>query len=245
MQRCKTLFALLALLPVAFAATELHIDAKTPLKDGDLTVKNATFGLTAVIKSNGVAINGACVESTESGCYGKVTCNGIQLCDKLSTEASEIDDKTIPGITVVPAGKDEGLKITWDPTEIEGVMPEKAKLKLCFAKESTADRPWRKFKADVGKNKQCVKKEIDTVPWEKGSKVWTCKSAVPRCKAYIRVFAMNKDGKHTHFSDTDIFQINGYDGLEPGITIGGVIMSILSLAILVGYFTYTITKKQD
>jgi len=235
MQRCKTLFALLALLPVAFAATELHIDAKTPLKDGDLTVKNATFGLTAVIKSNGVAINGACVESEDSGCYGKVTCNGIQLCDKLSSE----------GITVVSAGKDEGLNITWDTGAIEGDMPVDAKLKLCFAKESTADRPWRKFKADVGKNKQCVPKAIDTVKWAKGYKVWTCKSAVPRCKAYIRVFAMDKDGKHTHFSDTDIFQINGYDGLEPGITIGGVIMSIVSLSILIGYFTYSVMKKQD
>jgi len=243
MQRCKTLFALLALLPVAFAATKA--DAETDLKDGDLTVIPADFILSANVTKDGVVGDMIFADCTESTCSGKVTCNGIQLCDKLSTEASEIDDKTIPGITVVPAGKDEGLKITWDPTEIEGVMPEKAKLKLCFAKESTADRPWRKFKADVGKNKQCVPKAIDTVKWVDGSKVWTCKSAVPRCKAYIRVFAMDKDGKHTHFSDTDIFQINGYDGLEPGITIGGVIMSIVSLAILIGYFTYTITKKQD
>lgn len=232
MQRCKTLFALLALLPVAFAATK--IDASNALKDGDDEVKAAEFGLTAVNKETLEPINGACVEVGD--CGGKVTCNGNTLCDKLSTE----------GITVVSAGKDEGLKITWDTGAIEGesVPPVEAKLKLCFAKESTADRPWRKFKADVGKNKQCVKKEIDTVPWTDGSKVWTCKSAVPRCKAYIRVFAM-KDGKHTHFSDTDIFQINGYDGLEPGITIGGVIMSIVSLVILIGYFTYTVMKKQD
>jgi len=231
MQRCKTLFALLALLPVAFAATK--IDALNPLTDGGDTVTPAEFILSVKTKG-GEAINPNCTEVGDS-CGGKVTCNGLTECGKLSSE----------GITVVSAGKDEGLNITWDTGAIEGDMPVDAKLKLCFAKESTADRPWRKFKADVGKNKQCVPKAIDTVKWAKGYKVWTCKSAVPRCKAYIRVFAMDKDGKHTHFSDTDIFQINGYDGLEPGITIGGVIMSIVSLSILIGYFTYSVMKKQD
>ena len=236
MQRCKTLFALLALLPVAFS---VKIDAAVKLTDGDAEVYPAEIDLK--VTKGGNAITPGCEEV--ASCGGKVTCKPVEAgnCGAISSE----------GITVVNAGKNEKLTITWSTTELvvngttESVMPVDAKLKMCFAKESTADRPWRKFNANVGKNKQCVPKAIDTVKWSVGKKEWTVKSMVPRCKAYLRVFALNAEGVHTHFSDSDIFQVNGYDGLEPSITIGGVIMSIVSLSILIGYFTYTVMKKQD
>jgi len=238
MQRCMTLFALLALLPVAFAA---KIDAVGTLTDGaGFTVKPADFHLK--VTKNGNLITDTCYEVPQP-CGGKVTCKKVDagLCDAISTE----------GITVVNAGKSESLDITWNNGSfvdvVEGkeimITPVNAKVKLCFAKESTLDRPWRKFKADVGSNKQCIPKAIDTVKWTEGKKKWTVKSMVPRCKAYLRVFAMNADGKHAYYSDSDIFQINGYDGLEPSITIGAVIMSIISLGTLVAYFGYTIMKQ--
>lgn len=166
----------------------------------------------------------------------------------------EQDDTDKEGIKVFHAGKSEKITVTWPSREeaiadanITGVIAM-AKVKLCFTKESLIDRPWRKFKDDVEKNKQCVPKAIDTLDWSldsglPNSKTWTIKSMVPRCTAYLRVFALDKDDNYLLYGDTDIFQINGYDGLTPGITIGSIILSIVSIGILGGYFLYTIMKK--
>jgi hypothetical protein len=154
-------------------------------------------------------------------------------------------------ITVLAAGVNQGLTIGWPTTGIvtsdggEPVVPAKAEVKLCFSLEHIVDRPWRKFKNEVKDNKQCVPKEIDTLDWAVGTKAWTVKSSVPRCIAYITVFAQDKDNNYLAYGQTELFKITGWEGLDSSITIPAVILSVLSLVILVGYFVWLQFLKKD
>mmetsp|Transcript_27001 Transcript_27001/g.51076 ORF Transcript_27001/g.51076 Transcript_27001/m.51076 type:complete len:219 (-) Transcript_27001:283-939(-) len=171
-------------------------------------------------------------------------------CDLMSCDVKDSPD-CAEGLSVFKAGEDplEKLSITFknggggDWSKVTNYQ-----VKACFSDPSISDRPWRKKKDEISKNKQCLKKDIDSADWDSPSTSeitihWEVKSSIPKAVYYVRVFAKDADGNHVAYGDSDVtsgfFKVSGYDGLEPGIVAGAVILSVLSWAILIGYFAYT------
>lgn len=140
-------------------------------------------------------------------------------------------------------------------------------LRLCFSATDIIDRPWRKFKDVIKKDKQCKSTADDAalITWDiadiPATYTWMVKDVQPIATRSFRLLAL-KDGVYTGSMGTkecstpetcvwsgdkfvgkdapaDKFvKVSAYDGLESGIVVAAVILSIVSVAILLGYFAY-------
>lgn len=189
--------------------------------------------------------------------------------------------KGIPGlsytITSSPAegdaykAKTEGyeevvLEIQKDGADLAAY--DKVELRLCFSATDIVDRPWRKFKDVIKKDKQCKSTADDAalITWDiadiPATYNWKVKDVQPIATRSFRLLAL-KDGvytgsmgecKTTEGAETCVWsgdkfvgkdapadkfvKVTAYDGLESGIVVAAVILSIVSVAILLGYFAY-------
>lgn len=157
------------------------------------------------------------------------------------------------------------------PTDAEGVaLYDKVELRLCFSNSDIKDRPWRKFKDVIKKDKQCKSTADDAalVTWDVGAIPatfsWKVKDMQPVATRSFRLLGL-KDGAYTGSMGSKVctttdgveectwkddkfvadnapadkfVKVTAYDGLEPGIVVGAVILSIVSVTILLGYFAY-------
>jgi len=178
--------------------------------------------------------------------------NACSVDDMGATASDSSRTGCTEGMTAYKAGEDPLVKVKVEfkakhtDTTVEPKLLEvtKAQVKLCFSNTSKVDRPWRKYKAAIKKDKQCLK-EIKEVAWSydsTGEVMWSVKSPTPKAVYFIRVFGRAEDGTYLMYGDNDgqFVQVDGYDGLEPGIVAGAAVLSILAWAILAGYFIYTI-----
>ncbi|KAL2631790.1 hypothetical protein R1flu_016476 [Riccia fluitans] len=108
---------------------------------------------------------------------------------------------------VAKAGVDElrilwGLDTTLDPSVDDNYVD--VKLGFCYAPESQKDRPWRKNHDDLHKDKTC-QVEISAYSWYAADGlplVWSLGKDVPGGSYFVRIYALDADGKELAYGQT-------------------------------------------
>eukprot|EP00854_Cymbomonas_tetramitiformis_P010051 gene10051-11893_t len=124
-------------------------------------------------------------------------------------------------------------------------------VKLCFSDKSIEERPWRKHKDEIKKDKQCKKSLKDDIEFtaEGGSLEYEFDDAQPGATYYVTVFTKNNDGDYlsygTTLGSTGYFEIDPYQPVDDGLKTGAAIMSAISIVILIGCFVNEHQQKKE
>jgi len=122
------------------------------------------------------------------------------------------------GLTQVQAGNNSNITVYWrganttDGATSSDVLSKvtSVQVKACFSDHSTKDRKWRKHKDEIGKDKQCFKKLVETQKWPTGSNLaqidsykWTVADNIPKATYFFRVFAYDKYQNTIGYGDSN------------------------------------------
>ncbi|KAB5525048.1 hypothetical protein DKX38_022797 [Salix brachista] len=175
-------------------------------------------------------------------CYGTVLFSSLQrtLVVTASPTSQQVLKAGVDKITVtwglnqtLPAGTDSSYKTI--------------RVKLCYARISQVDRPWRKTVDLLKKDKTCQHK-VAARPYSPANRTtqsldWTVERDVPTATYFIRAYAYDADDKEVAFGQTtdantttDLFQVQAISGRHATMDICSICFSVFSVVSLFGFF---------
>ncbi|KAG5230232.1 high-affinity nitrate transporter [Salix suchowensis] len=175
-------------------------------------------------------------------CYGTVLFSSLQRT--LEVTASPTSQQ------VLKAGVDK-ITVTWGVNQTLPAGTDSSyktiKVKLCYARISQVDRPWRKTVDLLKKDRTCQHK-VAARPYNPANRTsqsldWTVARDVPTATYFIRAYAYDADDKEVAFGQTtdankttNLFQVQAISGRHATIDICSICFSVFSVVSLFGFF---------
>eukprot|EP00218_Dolichomastix_sp_CCMP3274_P008358 CAMPEP_0170137512 /NCGR_PEP_ID=MMETSP0033_2-20121228/4216_1 /TAXON_ID=195969 /ORGANISM="Dolichomastix tenuilepis, Strain CCMP3274" /LENGTH=193 /DNA_ID=CAMNT_0010373389 /DNA_START=62 /DNA_END=643 /DNA_ORIENTATION=+ len=151
------------------------------------------------------------------------------------------DEMGTDGCPQYDAGKD-GLAVEIAPG---ATTYDEVQVKLCYSANSKNDRPWRKTKAAVEKDKQCKMNLVKTSDVVSGTvSREQLAQDVPKGMYFFRVFG-KLNGEYVAYGDAPGFvQINKWSALdETNVKVAAIICSILAFVLFGMAWAYDKSKR--
>lgn len=154
---------------------------------------------------------------------------GAKCLPKLSVEDS-------PEVWMfAPKGTDMSVASEWE-------------FRSCYAPADRAGRKWRKFRSDptTPKPHHCAFKFAKgTSAADLNAKIaageplvkWDVSNKSPDSTQYMIALGKDAEGNYTHIASHDgLYQVNAETGIDAGMVTASIIMSLVSVASLIGFF---------
>ncbi|KAF5743719.1 high-affinity nitrate transporter 3.1-like [Tripterygium wilfordii] len=151
---------------------------------------------------------------------------------------------------VLKAGEGK-IRVSWGVNQTLTAGTDSAyktiKVKLCFAPISQVDRPWRKTKEELSKDKTC-QFNIVSNPYDSANKTvqtheWTIERDLPTGTYFVRAYALDSNGDEVAYGQstdamksTNLFEIQSITGRHMSLDIASIVFSAFSVVSLFGFF---------
>lgn len=129
----------------------------------------------------------------------------------------------------------DAITVTFHTAPNASAVGVKYSARLCYAPAFSLDRPWRKPKAVVAKDKHCPFKMGVTAPGAtSGNFTFHLPSDIPKGVYYVTVIAQNATTQAPigRGLSPQYVQVRVMDGTTPGMIAGVIVLSITSVTIL-------------
>ncbi|KAL1814635.1 hypothetical protein DCAR_0518799 [Daucus carota subsp. sativus] len=179
------------------------------------------------------------LSSLAFSCYANGTFSALQngLLVTSSPKAGQVLKAGEKNITVTwsfnktfPAGTDSAYKTV--------------KVKLCYAPISQENRPWRKTKDELNKDRTCQHKIVSR-PYSPSTNTftWTIERDIPSATYFVRAYVFDTKDKEVAYGQatdaakkTNLFEVEAITGRHASLDIASVCFSVFAIVSLAGFF---------
>ncbi|CAG9466335.1 unnamed protein product [Pedinophyceae sp. YPF-701] len=138
--------------------------------------------------------------------------------------------------------------VTYTVTDPTAAAGDTYTVKMCYAAASRVNKKWRKFKDDFGKDKSCTFKVKELSSTDLGvQQSYSMPAKLGNGFTYI--IAVKKSaatGKNTEYGDmgAGYFKAETIDTVDDGLIAGVAVMSVFSVLLFIGFFTWEFLFKK-
>ena len=118
------------------------------------------------------------------------------------------------------------------------------KVKLCYAPISQENRPWRKTKDELNKDRTCQHKIVSR-PYSPSTNTftWTIERDIPSATYFVRAYVFDAEDKEVAYGQatdaankTHLFEVEAITGRHASLDIASVCFSVFAIVSLAGFF---------